>query len=313
MVPALRAARQISRAFSSAIFSPFSGQRLADRAQLDADLGLGGEAAAGELGQQLLVGRDGGVGLGEVEGVLAEEVEGDVQAAVDQLGGRGDGVVGGLTGDVAGDDARRDGHGADELLDLLALGEQQDRLAEQGHGAQATPRRPGRPPQDGCHDCPPAPCTGPPRLLHPSGRTAAYGRRTSRSPSRGDPVTHRPHPLPSWPRSSGRRPSWSCSSASAPWASSATADPRTSCTSAPPRSGSCGAAVARFRPLRHGARPRAPTAARDPRRRAWSRSAAGLPGGRRRSSTCSRSARCSPAHVRRRRPGCSAPRRRRTA
>ena len=38
----------------------------------------------GELGEQLLVGIDGRLGLGEVERVLAEEVEGHAETVVDE-------------------------------------------------------------------------------------------------------------------------------------------------------------------------------------------------------------------------------------
>ena len=75
VVPALRAARQIVRAFSSAILWPTSGQRLADRGQLDRHLGAAAQALRGELLEEVDVRRHGGVGLLGVEGVLAEEVE----------------------------------------------------------------------------------------------------------------------------------------------------------------------------------------------------------------------------------------------
>ena len=78
VVPALRAARQMVRAFSSAILWPLGAEeRLADRATLDRDLGAAGQAARGELPEEVEVRRHGGVGLLGVEGVLAEEVEGD--------------------------------------------------------------------------------------------------------------------------------------------------------------------------------------------------------------------------------------------
>ena len=84
VVPALRAARQIRRAFSVASFGPIVGQRLADRGELHADLGVAGEAGAAEPLEQLEVRRHGRLRLRLVEGVLAEEVERDVQPVVDQ-------------------------------------------------------------------------------------------------------------------------------------------------------------------------------------------------------------------------------------
>ena len=57
------------------------GQRLADGRELDRDLGVARQALLGQRREHVEVGRDGGVGLLAVEGVLAEEVERDVQAA----------------------------------------------------------------------------------------------------------------------------------------------------------------------------------------------------------------------------------------
>ncbi|CUR61440.1 hypothetical protein NOCA1240543 [metagenome] len=118
---------------------PVVGEELPDRAELDRDLGVRGQALRGEVGEDLLVGRHGRLGLGDVGGVLAEVVEGDPQAVLHQRGGGGDRVGRALTGDVAGHDPAGDGHRRDELLDPLAAGEEQDRLAEQRHGAKATP------------------------------------------------------------------------------------------------------------------------------------------------------------------------------
>ncbi len=108
------------------------GQRLADRGELHRDLGVAGQALRGQRVEEVEVGRDGGVGLLAVEGVLAQEVQRHVQPGLDERVGRLDGVVGGLTGHVARDDAARHRHGGDEALDLVAAGEHEQGLPEHG-------------------------------------------------------------------------------------------------------------------------------------------------------------------------------------
>ena len=146
MVPALRAARQIVRAFSSAILWPLVGQRLADRGQLHRHLGHPGQPARGQLLQHVEVGRHRRVGLLGVEGVLAEEVEGRPDPLSASTRGRVDHGLGRLAGDVAAHDPGRDRHRADQLLDPLAAREHQERSAQQGHADRL--RRP--PPASGC-------------------------------------------------------------------------------------------------------------------------------------------------------------------
>ena len=109
------------------------GQRLPDGRELDADLGVAGQAGRGELVEQVEVRRDGGLGLRLVEGVLAEEVEGHVQAVVDQPRGRHHRLLGGLTGHVAVDDPAAHRQPGDDVLDPVAAGEHQQRRAENRH------------------------------------------------------------------------------------------------------------------------------------------------------------------------------------
>ncbi len=130
VVPALRAARQIRRAFSRASLWPDLGQRLPDRGELDAHLRVAREAGLGERLQQLQVVADGVLGLRLVEGVLTEEVERDVQSVLDQLAGRTDRVAGALAGHVVGDDPAAHRHAGDDLLDATAPGEQQQCLTQ---------------------------------------------------------------------------------------------------------------------------------------------------------------------------------------
>ena len=60
------------------------GQRLADRGQLHRDLGVPGQPARARAPEHVEVRRDGRVRLVGVEGVLAEEVEGDPEVVADQ-------------------------------------------------------------------------------------------------------------------------------------------------------------------------------------------------------------------------------------
>ena len=103
MVPALRAARQMVAGVLERDLVAVVGEGLADRAELDRHLGVRGpgRATASSL-EHVDVGRDGGVGLRGVEGVLAEVVEGHAQAVVDERRRwRVRRRLGGLAGDVA--------------------------------------------------------------------------------------------------------------------------------------------------------------------------------------------------------------------
>ncbi len=132
MVPAAAAARQISAAWSRAIRSPSPGQRLADGGELDRDLGpvVLGQARVGQLAQQVEVGVGRGPGLGQVERVLAEVVEGDQPAAGDERVGGPDPVGRVRAGDVASDDAPAHRCGLDQVADPVALGQLQESLAQ---------------------------------------------------------------------------------------------------------------------------------------------------------------------------------------
>ena len=144
MVPALRAARQMRAGVLEGDLVAAVRQRLADRRQLHRDLGLARQPGRRELLEQVDVRRHGGLGLVGVEGVLAEEVEGDRQAVVDQPPGRRDGGLGRLSGDVAADDPGRDGQGADQLLDGAAAGRAAAAVAGATTWRTGTPG--GRPP-----------------------------------------------------------------------------------------------------------------------------------------------------------------------
>ena len=113
VVPALRAARQMVRAFSSAILWPSSGRNWPMALSLTDTSAPRVSPRAESCCEDVEVRRDGRVGLLGVEGVLAEEVEGDPEPVVGERGGRVDGGLGGLAGDVAADDPGRDRHGAD--------------------------------------------------------------------------------------------------------------------------------------------------------------------------------------------------------
>ena len=97
-MPALRAARQIVRAFSSAILWPPPGHVVGSACPIAVSLtetsALRVRPRRGELLEQVEVRRHGGLGLLDVEGVLAEEVQGDLEPVVDQLGGGVDGGLG---------------------------------------------------------------------------------------------------------------------------------------------------------------------------------------------------------------------------
>ena len=84
MVPALRAARQMSRAFSSATLWPLSGRNWPMALSLTETSAWAARPRDGQLGEDVLVGRDRGLGLGGVGGVLAEVVERHPQAVVDE-------------------------------------------------------------------------------------------------------------------------------------------------------------------------------------------------------------------------------------
>ena len=76
MVPALRAARQMLRACSRAVLWPTSGSAWPIAESLTDTSALRLRPWADELLEEVDVRRHGGVGLLDVEGVLAEEVEG---------------------------------------------------------------------------------------------------------------------------------------------------------------------------------------------------------------------------------------------
>ena len=80
--------------------------------------------------EQLEVGVHGRLGLCLVEGVLAEVVERDVQALLDEVVRRRDRVVGALTGHEPGDDAAAHRQPRDDVLDLVAPGQQQQCLSQ---------------------------------------------------------------------------------------------------------------------------------------------------------------------------------------
>ena len=141
MVPALRAARQMVRAFSSAILWPTVGQDLADRAELDRHLGAAGQARARRAAastSRYAATVASACSASRVSSPRKSRVTSS--PSLGERGGRVDGGLGGLAGDVAADDPGRDRHGADELLDLPAAGEQEQRLTEERHAAQATTR-----------------------------------------------------------------------------------------------------------------------------------------------------------------------------
>ena len=115
---------------------PVTGEVLAHRAQLDADLGAAalGEAGLGHRAEQLDVGVTGGARLVEVGGVLAEEVDGAEPAGLGQRG-RGTHRVGGaLTGDEPADHVPAHRCLLDQVADLVAPRELQQSLAQ--HGAR---------------------------------------------------------------------------------------------------------------------------------------------------------------------------------
>ena len=97
-----------------------AGQRLAERGELDRDLGAGAEAVGAEGLQQPQVGVAAGVRGGPVGDVLAEVVEGDLQAA---RGQRADGVhrrVQLVAGDEAVHHGSGDGRGGDDAAHTVA-------------------------------------------------------------------------------------------------------------------------------------------------------------------------------------------------
>ena len=142
MVPALRAARQMVRAFSRAILWPCWGIAWPIAESLTETSAHLVRPRTERAPSSVEVGLDGRVRLVGVEGVLAEVVEGDPEVLVDQACRRVHGVRGVLAGDVAADDPRRDRHGADQALDPAAAREQQQRLAEERH-ADRLLREPG--------------------------------------------------------------------------------------------------------------------------------------------------------------------------
>lgn len=95
-------------------------QRLAEHRQLDGHLGALAEAQLLEAADELQVGVPGGVRLLDGGDVLADDVEGDLQAAVAQLLDDRDDVVDRLTGDEAGDDLLGPG-AADTKRRILSL------------------------------------------------------------------------------------------------------------------------------------------------------------------------------------------------
>ena len=105
-------------------------ERLPDRGQLHADLGVASEPGVAEPLEQVEVRHHGGLRVRLVEGVLAQEVERDVQPVVDQHLGRRHGVVGVLTGHVAVDHRPADRHPGDDVLDPVAPGQQQECLSQ---------------------------------------------------------------------------------------------------------------------------------------------------------------------------------------
>ncbi len=114
------------------------GQELADRGELDGDLGAAGQPARGQRREEVDVGRHGRLGLLGVEGVLTEVVQGGGEPVRGQHGGRVDGRLGGLAGHVGVHDPGRHRHGGDDPLDLLAAGQHEQGLAQQWHAAQVT-------------------------------------------------------------------------------------------------------------------------------------------------------------------------------
>jgi len=98
------------------------GQVEADRRRLDRDLGPAGARHPGR-GQppeqaDVLSGYRGG--LLRVGGVLAEVVEGDQQAVVQQPARHGQRVIGGVAGHEPGDDVPRQRDGGDQVTDRFA-------------------------------------------------------------------------------------------------------------------------------------------------------------------------------------------------
>ena len=138
-MPALRAARQMVRAFSSAILSPCWGSAWPIADSFTETSACRVSPRADSAVEHVEVGLHGGVGLVGVEGVLAEVVEGDPQVVVDQAGGRVDGVLGRPRPARSCARSRPStGMRADQALDPAAAGEQQQRLSEQRHAGQAT-------------------------------------------------------------------------------------------------------------------------------------------------------------------------------
>ncbi len=90
--------------------------------EADGDVKEGVEATH----EQLEVGLHGLLGEALVGGVLAQVVEGDRQALVDEALGHGDRVGGGLPGDEAAYDVPADRGGRDQLTDHVVAGRGQD-------------------------------------------------------------------------------------------------------------------------------------------------------------------------------------------
>ncbi len=91
---------------------------LADRRELDADLGGLGQALGVEGGEQVAVLVSGGVRLLDDDGVLAEVVEGGEQSVRGEGPGGGHRVGGGLPRHVSADERPGDRRGSYEALDL---------------------------------------------------------------------------------------------------------------------------------------------------------------------------------------------------
>jgi hypothetical protein len=120
------------------------GDGLADRGQLDRDLGVPGETSSRKGLEGLEVRLHGGVGLVGVVGVLAEIVEADPEVLAGEFHGCPDGVLGLLARYVAAHDPGGDRHGADQALDPTAACERQQRLSERRHAGKATSCDPAR-------------------------------------------------------------------------------------------------------------------------------------------------------------------------
>src|SRR5262249_9230340 len=95
-----------------------------------------GEPALAELLQDLEVRRDGGLGLLDVGGVLAQVVQAGPDAVLGQPGRGLDAVARRLARHVPADDAGRDRHPPDQVLDPRALGEGRERAAQEGHAVR---------------------------------------------------------------------------------------------------------------------------------------------------------------------------------